>query len=379
MVTQNPVFFDSTANVHRPMDAGATLPVGSTLVSAQVGNTLQTFSDGLYAGNRSGVVIYVDSVLGVDSATAPNHSTKAAPFKTLDFALQYLTSLFPEGYYAGKNCVIALKANQSYPMTADFNIVTGSDIRITFYGDANYGDFDGPAIGTGANPWNMANLARPNIMPTSSQLPNGLVKLAGINIHGGSVSLLGVTITLPAQPSNPALSTYSGYSDFVRSAVTEIHTPIAEDGSINLIGSIVNMSDIGAFWGFLGCQPRTFLKFSQFCSQFQVGGVLLNSTSMASVAQLNARQYFIKFMQDYPGNNQGVLSLATNSSNSSAGSGIILCSWSEAQALTVIGTTTNLPSFPLSFDPGYGLTNYIFNLSRTATNQNLNFLNSRLS
>lgn len=374
MTTQNPVFFDSATNVHRPMDAGATIPVTATPISAQSGNNLQALSDGLYAGNRSGLVLYVDSVNGNDS----NAGTKASPFKTVDHAMQYLTSIFPSGYYSGRNCTVALHAGQSHVWSNDFNMISGSDLKITFYADPQYGDFNGAAIGTGANPWNMSDLQRPNIVPVASQGVGGLVRLAGINMRGGSLSLMGVLVSLPSQPSNPALSTYSGYSDFVRSTLSSLGEPVDDDGMVNLIGSIVNMTDSGAYWGFLGCQARTVIKFAQFCSQFQIGGKVMSAANAPTTNQLKARQYFIKFMQDYAGNNQSVVGLDTNSSNSSAGSGIIFCSWSEAQALVVTGTTTNLSSYPLSFDPGYGLVNYIFNLSKTANGQPLNFINSRL-
>lgn len=374
MGTQNPVFFDSASNVHRPMDAGATIPVTATPISVQTGNNLQALPDGLYAGNRSGIVLYVDAANGNDA----NAGTKAAPFKTVDHAMQYLTSLFPSGYFSGRNCTVALHAGQTHAWTSDFNMISGSDLKITFYGDAQYGDFDSPAIGTGANPWVMSDLARPNIAPASSQGTSGLMRLAGINLSGGSISLMGITVTLPAKPSNPALSTYSGTCDFVRSTLGGLHSPVNDDGTVSLVGSIVNMSDYGACWGFLGCDSRTVVKLAQFASQFQVGGLLMNAANAPSAAQLQARQYFIKFLQDYAGNNQSVISLNTNSSNSSAGSGIIFCSWSEAQALVVTGSKTNLPTYPLSFDPGYGLINYIFNLSKTANGQPLNFLNSRL-
>lgn len=374
MTTQNPIFFDSTANVHRPMDAGATIPVSATPISTQSGNNLQALSDGLYAGNRSGLVLYVDSVNGNDA----NPGTKASPLKTLDHAMQFLTSLFPSGYYAGRNCTVALHAGQNHVWSNDFYMVSGSDLKITFYADPIYGDFNSSAVGTGANPWNMSNLSRPNITPVSNQGAGGLVRLAGINLSGGSLSMLGVLVSLPAQPSNPALSAYSGYSDFVRSTLSGFNEPVDDDGKVNLIGSIINMTDAGAYWGFLGCLSRTVVKLTQFCSQFQVNGKVLSAANAPTTNQLKARQYFIKFMQDFAGNNQSSMGLDTNSSNSSAGSGIIFCSWSEAQALVVTGTTTNLPTYPLSFDPGYGLINYIFNLSKTANGQPLNFLNSRL-
>ncbi len=104
----------------------------------------------------------------------------------------------------------------------------------------------------------------------------------------------------------------------------------------------------------------------------------MNAAASPTTAQLTARQYFIKFLSDAAGNNQSTVSLAANSSNSSAGSGMVFAMWSEAQALVVTGTTTNLATYPLSFDPGYGLVNYILNLSKTANGQSLNFLNTRL-
>ncbi len=152
---------------------------------------------------------------------------------------------------------------------------------------------------------------------------------------------------------------------------------MGDDGGVHLLGSIVNMTDVTAFWGFMGTFARATARFTQFCSQFQIGGVLMNAAANPTPAQLTARQYFIKFLSDAPGNSQSV-SLSASSSNSSAGSGMVFAMWSEAQALVVTGTTTNQATYPLSFDPGYGLINYIFGLSHTANGQSLNFLNTRL-
>lgn len=375
MTTQNPVFYDSVANVHRPMDAGATIPVTALQLSAAAGNRSQLLVDGLYSGDYSGLILYVDSVAGVDT----NPGTKVAPLKTIDKAFSNLVAYFPGGYYAGRNIAIALKAGQNYPWTTTFNMSGDCDLKITFYGDTNYGDFNGPAIGTGANPWNMSNLARPNLTPTSSVQTGGLQQLAGINRRGGTIAFMGVTITLPAAPSVGApQSAYSGYCDVVRSLSPALGQPMGDDGGVHLLGSIINMSDVTAYWGFMGTFARATARFSQFCSQFQIGGVIMNAAAAPTTAQLTARQYFIKFLTDSPGNNQATVSLASNSSNSSAGSGMVFAMWSEAQALVVTGSTTNLATYPLSFDPGYGLANYIFNISKTANGQSLNFLNTRL-
>lgn len=368
MVTQNPVFFDSTTNVHRPMDTGATVPPSTVPVSAVTGNTVQTQGDGIYVGNRSGLAVYVDSVAGNDANAG---TSSAAPFLTLDHAFAFLNSLFPGGIYAGQNVTIALKAGQNYPVSSDFTVYRNTDIQITFYGDANYGNWNSGIVGTGANPWLMSNLARPQIQPQISSV-SGLWKIAGINRQGGNVIFLGVTIQLPAAPSNPSISLYSGYSDFVRSVT------VADDGFVQVSGVIVNMTDITAYWGFLGAHARSFTKLYEYCTQFQIQGKVMSAANAPTNAQLAQRQYFIKFYQDYAGNNQQVLNLSTTSSNSAAGSGMIFCSWSDASALVVTGTTTNLASYPLAFDPGYGLINYIFNLTKTANGQPLNFLSSRL-
>lgn len=374
MTTQNPVFYDSVANVHRPMDAGATVPVTAIPISATTGNRAQVLSDGVYSGDYSGLILYVDSVNGVDT----NVGSKAAPLKTIDKAFTNLNALFPLGY-SGRNVAIALKAGQSYPWTTSFTMAGDCDLKITFYGDTKYGDFNGAAIGTGAYPWNMSDLARPNLLPASSVQSGGLQQLAGINRRGGTIAFMGVLITLPAAPTaGSPLSAYSGYCDVVRSLSPSLGMPMGDDGGVHLIGTIVNMTDITAYWGFLGTFARATVKFTQYCSQFQIGGVLMNAAAAPTPAQLAARQYFIKFLADSPGNNQNMVALSTNSSNSSAGSGLVFAMWSEAQALVVTGTTTNLPSYPLSFDPGFGLVNYIFNLSKTANGQSLNFLNTRL-
>jgi hypothetical protein len=141
---QNPVFYDSVLNVHRPMDANAVIPNTAVPISATGGNLIQSLPDGIYSGNYSGLIIYVDSVLGLNT----NAGTKAAPLLTIDQAFTNLTALFAGGYYAGKNVAIALKAGQNYPWTTTFNMVGDCDLKIAFYGDTNYGDFNGANIGT---------------------------------------------------------------------------------------------------------------------------------------------------------------------------------------------------------------------------------------
>jgi len=138
------------------------------------------------------------------------------------------------------------------------------------------------------------------------------------------------------------------------------------------------MTDNTAFWGFLAAQAGSTTYFRQFASQFQVNGILLSSTTSPTSAQLAARQYFIKFFQDYAGNNQTQLFLSSTSANSSSGSGIIFSTWADTEALVVTGSVTNLASFPFSFDSGYGLMYYIYNLNTASAGRYLNFINSRI-
>lgn len=367
MVTQNPVFFDSTANVHRPMDTGATVPPTTLPLSTTQGNTVQLMADGLYVGHQNGLVLYVDSVAGNDTNAG---TTKAAPLLTLDHAFAILAALFPIRY-SGQSITIALKANQTYTLSSDFNIYQYSDLLLTFYGDPTYGDWNSPQVGSGANPWNMVDLQRPIIEPQVSQV-NGLWKLAGINNYGGDLSLAGITIQLPVAPASPSIALYGGYVDFVR------HPQSQFEGSLSLAGVVANMTDINAYWGFVAAFARGSMRLYQFCTQFQIGGKLMNAANAPTTAQLQARQYFIKFFQDFAGNNQQNIYLSTATSNSSGGSGFIKASWTDAAAMVVTGTSTNLSSYPLSFDPGYGLINYIFNLNKTANGTPLNFISSRL-
>ncbi len=374
MATEIPVFFDSAANVHRPMDAGATVPVSAVPISLYTGNRLQALADGLYFGDYSGFVLYVDSLNGLDT----NGGTEGSPLKTIDYAFEVLNAIFPGGNYAGRNIVIALKAGHNYVWNSTFTMSGDCDLKITFYGDPKYGDFNSANVGTGANPWNMIDLARPVLLPQASVQTGGLQQLAGINRRGGTIAFMGVNITLPVAPSAGApISAYSGYCDLVRSLSPALGLPMGDDGGVHLLGSIVNMTDVTAYWGFMGTFARATARFTQFCSQFRIAGVLMNAAANPTPAQLTARQYFIKFLSDAPGNSQSV-SLEASSSNSSAGSGMVFAMWSEAQALVVTGTTTNQATYPLSFDPGYGLINYIFGMSHTANGQSLNFLNTRL-
>lgn len=367
MVTRNPLFYDSANSVHRPMDNGDVVPVSTIPVSATIGNRISALTDGLYTGDYYGTVLYVNTATGVDQV---GNGTIGAPYKTIAYALSQVNSLFPGGRFQGENFTIALAANQTYPWTVDFTMYGGS-ITFTFYGDSTYGSFNSNPIGTGANPGEMAGLARPNITPTSSVV-SGQNKLAGINRLGGSVRLYGVTVTLPAAPSNPSIANYGGFVDFIRSPIG------AKPGDVNWDGTVFNMTDTNAYWGALGIHPRSGVTtLSQFGTQLRINNLLMNAANSPTTAQLTARQYFIKFIMDYAGNNQQQLNLSTNVLNSSTGSGTVIVNWSDTNALIVTGSATNQASFPIAFDLTYGLRNYVFNLINDQQSRPLNFLSSR--
>jgi hypothetical protein len=365
----NPDVYDFTAKVHRPMLVGteAVNPAMMPL-SARVPNNIQVLGDGLYVGPAlSSPIYYVNGATGVDDTA---HGTEAAPFATLNFALSYVASTSPGGQYRSASTTIALKAGQTFSMTNDFNIY-GGQLSLAFYGDPLYGDYNGALIGVGALPSVMIDLTRPIINFGVSNV-NGQWHMAGFNRYGGGVGFVGVTLALPAAPTTPSITLYSQSCDVVRAM------NYSDAGYIEMIGAIVNMTDIASFWGFLGINARAAnTTLSQFSSQFQINGIAITAEALPTPAQLTARQYFIKMFADVAGNSTiGYLSpTALNSSNSS---GLMNLSWVDTEALVVTGAKTSLPSFPINFDLNYGIRNYIFGLQKDQQNRPVNVISSRL-
>lgn len=365
----NPDVYDSTAKVHRPMASG-TEAVNPALVplSARAGNTIQSVGDGLYVGPQLGsTVYYVNASTGVDDTA---HGTKVAPFRSLDYALAFLTSQSPAAQYRAGDTTIALQAGQAFSMNADFTIY-GGRLTISFYGDSQYGDFNSAVIGTGAAPAWMADLNRP-VITFAVQNINSQWYMNGINRVGGTVIIRGVKLNLPAAPATPTIGLYSQNVDVVRSP------SLSDPGYVQIVGTIVNMTDTNAYFGFLGIMARSVgMNFSQFASQFQINGLVMNATNNPTTTQLLARQYFIKFYADIPGNTStGVLS--PTSANSSGGSGLLNLSWTDTEALTVATGKTNLGTFPPNFDLSYGVRNYFFGLQRDQQSRPLNVISPRL-
>lgn len=368
---QNPVIYDSVALVHRPMVPG-TDQMTPTLVplSAAPGNQLQSLADGLYVGGRgtpaSPLTVYVNTSTGVD---APTSGAVGAPFRSFDYAMTQVQAFFPNSLFNGY-VNVALQAGQSFTMNNDVTIYGGA-LQIQFYADPQYGNVNTP-FGTGAFSQNMTDLARPTLTFAAS-LVSGLNHLAGFNRQGGSLSFVGLALSLPAAPAAPSIALYTNYSDVVRSM------GLATPGTVSLTGTTVNMTSITAFWGFLGVHSQsTSTAFVQYASQFLVNGIQLSAANSPTTAQLGQRQYFLKFYAGPAGNNQQQTFLQTTSANSSTASGVLNLSWADTESLVVATGKTNLGTFPIAFDINYGLINYFYNLNLDQQQRPLNVVSSRL-
>jgi len=369
---QLPSFYDSTAVVTRPMDGDAQIPPAQVPVSTATGNQIQVLTDGLYLGQHatpgSPLTVYVNTSTGVD---APTSGAKTAPYATLEYAIAQVNALFPNSQFNGI-VNIALQSGQTFVVASD-HAIYGGLLNITFYGDSQYGDFNA-VIGSGAFSQVMSDLVRP-ILTFTTSIVSGQSHMAGFTRYAGSIAFTGVQLNLPAAPAAPSISSYGLNCDIVR------NPDYSQMGNVTLYGSIVNMTDITAFWGFLGTlSSSTGSTFVQFASQFQVQGLTLSATTSPAptTAQLTARQYFVKFFAGFAGNNQQTGMLSPTSATSSTASGIINLTWADTEALVVSTGKTNQASFPIMFDQTYGFRNYVYGLNRDQQSRPLNIISSRL-
>lgn len=363
-----PDTFDTAIEAHRPMTPGVDVVMTNMIpLSSRNGNTIVSLGDGLYSGNA-----YVQPAFYVSSAGSnTNPGTEVAPFATLDYAITTALAQSQSGASITGSIAIALQAGQTFTQSLDVVVGPGGKFTLTFFGDPQYGDYNGAPIGSGADPAVMTDLARPIVNPVVSQV-DAQWKMAGITCTGGDVSLIGVSIQLPAAPSNPNIAEYSTECDYVRTIEDSDST------AVKLTGSIINCTDTTSYWGFLGLCARTRpAVLMQFASQFQVNGTLLTS-SAATNAQLLQRPYFIKFFSDYAGNNQQTGTIAPTSGNSSPGSAILNLMWSDTESLPVEAGKTNQASFPVLFDINYGFRNYVLGLQFNQFNAPINVLSSRI-
>lgn len=359
-----PVKYEDTLKVHTPMEDGDTIDPSVIPLSARSGNQVKAFADGLYVGRSLAKAVYYVST---DGQNLPVMGDESSPMQTLDYCLQQILAQSVSGTIEG-DVTVALKAGQSFTLNNNYEV--SGRLRLTFYGDTNYGDFNSPPIGTGAYPYNMADLDRPIIANT---VPNTIPRSAyGFRLVGkGELRLSGVYINLPARPSSfPVPSEYGNLCDFV--TATEY-----SDAALILEGTIANMTDAQAVYGLLGVHARGVANLMQYASQLRVLDTTLRDTT-APAQSLVARQYFFKMYYDYPGNNQQVGALIASTANASTGSGLLYMNWSEVQAQTVVNASTNLASFPAMFSQSYGMRNYIFNLIRDQQSRPINVIASAL-
>lgn len=369
MVARNPLYYDPTGKVHTPVPIGDTLLPALISVSARTQNQIQNLDDGLYVGSTlSNPIVYVNST-GTDATTS---GSMTAPYKTLDYALAQVIASNVNGMFTGQ-AIIALQAGQAFTVSTDVPLYDGS-LLLTFYGDANYGNWNSAPVGTGALPAMMSDLNRPTVTFVSSVV-NSQSHMSGFNLNGGTLQFSGITILLPAAPAAPSIALYSIYTDVVRSPA------YSKRSQFILEGCLVNMTDITAFWGLVGIHARSSaLTFVQYGSAFLVQGVQISASIVPppAAATLLARQYFIKFYPDFAGNNQQTGVLQGNTTNSTTASGLMTLLWADTESLVVATGKTNQGTFPIAFDVNFGLRNYIFGLDNDQSNRPLNIVSSRL-
>jgi hypothetical protein len=371
MTYQLPSFYDAALQVTRPMDTTATIPPSQVPVSQQPGNLVQLNADGVYVGKHSyfgSFTAFYVSNAGSDT----NNGSKAQPFQTIAKAIQAAQSLFPNQQITG-SVYIALLAGQTFQFpAADVNIYEGANLCFTFYGDANYGDFDQLVAGTQCKSQYMQDLQRPTVTFSTGQV-NAQWVMYGINRNGGSVTFEGVALNLPQAPATPSIALYSIYSDVVR------NVDMSTGGYVRLLGSTVNMTDTTAYWGFMGTHAGSLnTSFVQYGSQFLISNKQMTQSNSPTATQLTQRQYFIKMLSGFAGNNQTQGTLQPSSNNSTTQSGIISLSWADTEQLTVTGSKVSQPSFPVMFDINYGFRNYVFGLQSDQQQRALNIQSSRL-
>lgn len=366
-----PSFYDSVNLVTRPMDSDAAIPPAQVPVSARSGNLVQTETDGIYVGNQSYFGDYTTLYVNTSSGSDSNAGTKSAPFATLANALIQAQALFPDSQIVG-SVYIALQAGQTFEFpSVDVPVYPGGNLVLTFYGDPNYGDFNTLVTGSQAYSQYMSDLERPIIEFNVTQV-NAQWYMNGINRYGGSVTFMGINLSLPAAPVTPSIALYSIYCDVVR------NMDMSTSGYVRLLGSIVNMTDITSYWGFIGTQSESLsTNFVQYGSQFQIAGKQMSEANSPTTAQLTARQYFIKMFSGFAGNNQTTNTLQPTTANSTTASGTLSVSWADTESLTVVGAKVSQASYPIMFDINYGFRNYVFGLQSGTNNQVLNVLSSR--
>lgn len=352
----------SLNNGHRPMLASDQLVPANIPVSARAANQIQVLTDGLYAGPTTALqTIYVNSA-GTDDVA---HGAKATPVKTLTYALTLAaaTTVFP-----GTTVTVAMQAGQTFTLASRITVGNSlSTIRLAFYGDPVYGDFDGALIGGVMVPAMMATLQRPIVTLSSFQDTTGLWISAGIN---GKVVTEGVTFNLPTRPSIVPPDGAYGVNDFVSAS--------GESCSLVMRGTIVNRTDVASYSGIIGTKSRSTSLFNVFGCQFQLAGQLANATNALPPATLVGRGHFMHFYADSSGVDTTKVFMFAASATSSNSSGIMTLNWSDTVGGAIGSSGQTLSTFPQLSDVTYGTGLYFTGLRRDQQSRPLNVNSGRL-
>lgn len=347
---------------HEPMNTGVD-QIDSTAipVAPLTGNRVRVVQKGndkgLFVGSGgSEPVLYVSST-GTD---APTNGSKASPLKTVDYALQLTAAQYggqvvslegrniPEMGVLPVDVVIAMKAGEVFSLNASYQF-TGR-IVLTFYGDVNYGDFDGPVINGKAFPATMQDLARPTLNLQVEGSTTGVTHFKGVDNLVGSapatLTLLGITVNLPDAPASN-----TDYQDL-------LYCPAEHTVRLQLIGARVNKLGTGNQFGCVGIQSRGRAIIEQYASQYLVQGQQVQSG--AANDALLARQAFIKFYPDRLGNSQ----LGGTLNTGYAPTGMLELQWTNCNAELVQPGKVSQATYPQQGDPSFGIAAYFTNLLR---------------
>lgn len=357
-----PIIYQPLKSTHEETGPGDVLDPLTIALSIRSNNKLKAIAgDGLYVGSYLAKSVYYVAASGTDD---PAHGDKATPLKTLDYCISVINS---QSSPLTETVYVALKAGETFTIGDSFALA-GGRLVMTFFGDPQYGDFDGPPVNGSTKPVYMADLQRPIV---NAGIGPGVTGTAGFVMLGpidslslsyakpSAIELNGVHINLPGGPHS------SGQVDF-------IGCENGAEGSVSMHGSIVNITDVDAVFGFIGVEANSSVSISQFASQLQVLGNLV--AAGAPTAQLIARKWFFKFYPDFAGNQQTGLDLF----GGTPGSGFMRLSWSDTPSLPVAAGKFNQATYPVLNDPAAGMTNYFFNLTRDQQQRTLNCITSRL-
>ncbi len=364
MATRIPIYYGSSK--YQPMSGSDVLAPTLIQLSATAGNVLRQ-SNGLYVGATPVISdIYVTSN-GSDSNAG---TSTAAPFATIDHAI---TIAVAQMTFPFTQVNIWLNHAENFNLVSRYDVPAFCRINFGTYADPNYGS-SGASVPTTAGTTRshlIQQFQRSNITATGSQ-SGSQVTLSGFNLSSASMSFKGVTITLPnALAGNPGQAGYA-ISDFLFLNHPEVPGVVPE---ISMEGCYVNMPDTNAYYGFLGIGPRARGSLYWLASQLLIRGTPPSTGVTTQV--LNARQYFLKFYNDFITNAFGQYWAFGQSSNTDNSSGILELFWTDSEAALIDGTNSTLATFPILDDQSLGLRNFWTGLRRVGNSAPLNVLSGR--